>query len=41
MKIYRGDSVVLGCVQDDVIYIHKVRDEDLPEYDVKVIDFNK
>lgn len=40
LGIERGDLVVLGCVQDGVIYVRKVTDKDVRDGHVDVIDFN-
>jgi antitoxin component of MazEF toxin-antitoxin module len=40
LDIKRGDLVVLGCVQEGVVYVRKADTKDISQERVDVIDFN-
>lgn len=37
----RGDLVVLGCVQEGVMFVKKATTQDIEENNVEIIDFTK
>lgn len=41
LNMQRGDYVVLGCVQEGVMYVKKATTEDIQDNNVDIIQFNK